>query len=141
MGQPRLGEGTLRETVLPFMVDRLRTLKLSLNLLNQAKAGPRRQDACTSAPLSVPAHHSRPPLHLLRRMQRQRLRTQAPSAGFTLVELLIVVVILGMLSGVAMPAFLGQQNKARVNAANIPGPWADVLLSCPFYRSWGDARL
>ena len=48
--------------------------------------------------------------------------------GFTLVELLIVVVILGVLSGVALPSFLSQRDKANVSATNAQGK--QLMTAC-----------
>merc|ERR1712176_1362251 len=50
-------------------------------------------------------------------MLKRRKARNSIEQGFTLVELLIVVIIIGVLSGVALPAFLNQQNKAKLKAA------------------------
>ena len=56
--------------------------------------------------------NSRLQLALLNRKKGRNLLEK----GFTLVELMIVIVIVGILSGVALPNFLGTRNKAASSA-------------------------
>merc|ERR1712070_105750 len=57
--------------------------------------------------------NSRLQLSLLNRKKGRNLLEK----GFTLVELMIVIVIVGILSGVALPTFLNQTSKAKVTEA------------------------
>jgi type IV pilus assembly protein PilA len=49
------------------------------------------------------------------------LRTQNKEKGFTLIELMIVVAIIGILAAVAIPAYMSYIQKSRLTALVFPG--------------------
>jgi prepilin-type N-terminal cleavage/methylation domain-containing protein len=78
-------------------------------------------------------------------MKLNKLRIQANEKGFTLIELMIVIAIIGILAAVAIPNFIAYRDKAYCSAAekdanSLAATVADYF-AIPAHTTWATVEL
>lgn len=68
-------------------------------------------------------------------------RTTRGQAGFTLIEIVVVIAIMGLLIAIALPSFLGARQRAYVaEARQIGSEWKSLSFACGVEKNFNASR-